>query len=417
MRLLRAIDARYFAPAPAERLATVRVLTGSFAVIYLLVRGQVLADFRTAPGTFRPVGIAAWLSAPLPAGVAFALYLAALACGVAFTLGFCFRWTGPAFALLVLWVTTYRNGWGMIFHTDNLLVLHLGVLALSDAAAALSIDARRRRGLSAQAGRNQGLSAQAGRSQGLSIDALRSHGLPAQVHGREGLPAQVRGSRGLQVIASRQESLAAPHRSHELPRGPAAGEEQSAATLPGAEPPEARIAATAPAALGSHELPFDRARFGWPLRLISILTALAYLLAAVAKLKVTGLGWMDGDVLRNYIAYDAMRKSQIGSIHSPFGAWLVQFAWPFPLLSVFSMLLELSGPLALLWPRTARAWALGLYGFHVGVFASMAIAFPYPLSGVAFASIVECERLWRLGPLRRAHHWLSGSTCTPARSE
>ena len=340
MKLLRAIDARFYAPAPAERLATVRVLTGCFAVVYLLVRGHVLADFRVAPGAFRPVGVAAWLSAPLPPAAAFGIYLAALLAGVAFSLGLYFRWSGPAFAALLLWVTTYRNGWGMIFHTDNLLVVHLGVLAVSDSAAVLSLDFRRR-------GRRP-----SGCEQPVPADS------PAAAE-----------------LGSRRQELPVTY--------PAAEQSSRRVTYPDAEP-----------------------RFGWPLRLISGVTAIAYALAAVAKLKVTGISWMDGEVLRNYIAYDAMRKSQIGSIHSPFGAWLVQFAWPFPLLSVFSMTLELAGPVCVLWRRSARVWAAGLYGFHLGVFASMAIAFPYPLSGIAFASIFEAERLWRLPWLRDLRRWL-----------
>jgi uncharacterized membrane protein YphA (DoxX/SURF4 family) len=285
---LRAIDSRFLAPVPADRLATLRLLSGAFSVIYLIVRAPVLADFRFVPGRFEPVGAAAWLSAPISPWLAFALYSLAVGSGVAFTLGWRFRVAGPVFALLMLWVTSYRNSWGMVFHTDNLLVLHLLVLAQSDAAAVLSLDARTR-----------------------------------------------------------------------------------------AEPPAA-------------------ARFGWPVRLISACTVLAYLLAGIAKLKVTGVSWMDGEVLRNYVAYDGLRKSQIGSIHSPFGAILVQYEWPFPALSVLTMLLELTGPVLLLWPRASRIWAYGLYGFHIGVFASMAIAFPYPLSGIAFASLFECERLWRL---------------------
>jgi hypothetical protein len=54
------------------------------------------------------------------------------------------------FALLLLWVTTYRNSWGQVFHTENLMVLHV-VLAVSPAAmpvarrAAFGRRARRRR--------------------------------------------------------------------------------------------------------------------------------------------------------------------------------------------------------------------------------------------------------------------------------
>jgi hypothetical protein len=301
MKLLRAIDARFYKAVPPERLATLRFLSGLFSVVYLAVRGHVLADFRVEPGAFAPVGVVAWLHAPLPPPLVFALYAAALLSGIAFTLGARFVVSGPLFALLMLWVTSYRNSWGMIFHTDNLLVVHLAVIAQSDAAAVLSLDARRR------------------------------------------------------------------------------------GTLPASDP-----------------------RFGWPLRLISATTTFAYLLAGIAKLKITGWSWMDGDVLRNYIAYDGMRKSQLGSVHSPFGGWIVQYAWPFPALSALTMLLELSGPFTLLVPSLARLWALGLYGFHIGVFASMAIAFPYPLSGVAFASLFACERLWGWRPLQALQRFLEG---------
>jgi uncharacterized membrane protein YphA (DoxX/SURF4 family) len=298
VKLLRALDARFYAAAPAERLATLRILIGAYAVVFLLVRAPVLADFRRAPGNFAPVGALAWLAAPLDSRITAVLYGCCLIAGIAFTFGAWFRVSGPLFALLTLWVTTYRNSFGMIFHTENLLVVHLVVLALSDAAAALSLDARKHAG---------------------------------------------------QVA--------------------------------------------------------DQPRFGWPVRLISAVTALTYMLAAIAKLKITGPSWMDGEVLRNYVAYDGMRKSQIGSIHSPFGAWLVQYGWPFPLLSVLSFALELLGPIAICIPRLARPWAYGLIGFHVGVFASMAIAFPYALSGVAFASVFACERLWQLRPLRRWYAW------------
>src|SRR4029077_2497715 len=74
VKWLRALDARFLAPAPAERLATVRFLTGAFACGYLLARAPVLADFRRAPGVFRPVGLAAWLHAPFPPSLVFALF-------------------------------------------------------------------------------------------------------------------------------------------------------------------------------------------------------------------------------------------------------------------------------------------------------------------------------------------------------
>lgn len=291
MSWLKAMDRRFIAPVPAERLATVRVLTGAFAVIYLVARANVLGDFRSPPGRFAGVGLAALLAEPVPASLQLVLYGLCLLAGVLFTLGVRYRITGPVFALLLLWVTSYRNSWGMVFHTDNLLVVHVIALAFSDAAAALSWDAR----------------------------------------------AQAKAA--------------------------------------------------------------DSGRFGWPLRLLMALTALVYLLAGIAKLKIAGLSWADGEVLRDHIAYDALRKMQIGSVYSPLARYLVQLDWPYPVLSWITLVLELAGPLVL-WSLPLRAaWAAGLWSFHLGVLISMMIAFPYPLSGVAFVALFRCEKLWQYRPL------------------
>jgi hypothetical protein len=294
------LDRWFWAPAPAERLATLRVLTGAFAVVYLLVRWHVMVDFSRLHATrFEPIGVTRLLDAPLPAAVVWLLWAACLALGVAFTLGWRFRVTGPAFGLLLLWVTTYRNSWGMIFHNDNLLVVHALCLAFTPAAAALALDARS-----------------------------------------------------------------------------ASGTPQAA----------------------------DDGRFGWPIKLICAVTLATYVIAGVAKLRGAGLDWAEGDVLRNYIAYDAMRKIQLGSIHSPFGAWIVQYDAPFPIVSTLTLALELGAPLALLGPRIAAVIALGLWSFHFGILVSMAIAFPYPLTGIGLAPLLPAERIWRLrwlAPLRK----------------
>ena len=126
----------------------------------------------------------------------------------------------------------------------------------------------------------------------------------------------------------------------------------------------------------------------------------------MAKLRGAGLHWAGGDVLRNYIAYDAMRKIELGSVHSPVGAWLVRYAWPFPVISALSLTLELGAPLALLGRRIGKLWALGMWGFHLGVLVMMAIVFPYPLS-VGLAPFFDAERIWRWRPLQRVERWLA----------
>lgn len=310
--MLRALDRYWMAPAPPERLATVRVLVGAYALVYLVARAPVLADFSAfAPARFEPVGVVRALSVPLPAAAVWALWGASVVLAAAFAVGARFRLTGPLLAALLLWVTSYRNSWGMLFHTDNLLVLHAIVVGLCPAATdVLAVDARTRR--------------------------------------------------------------AAP--------------DATASAVPGAD-----------------------GVYGWPLRLLGWITVAAYALAGIAKLRESGLVWADGEILRNYIAFDAVRKIEVGSVYSPFGAWLVGFQAPFRVIGVLSLALELGGPLVLLHPRLTRAWVVGMWGFHLGVLAVMAIVFPYPLSGVAFAALLPCERIWRWRGLRRAHAWLGGS--------
>lgn len=296
----------FFAPAPARRLASLRVLTGAFCVVHLLVRVRALADFaRLSPERFEPVGVVRVLAEPLAPSVVWCAWALCLAFAIAFTLGYRFRITAPVFALLLLWVTSYRNSWGMIFHTENLMVLHVAVLSLSPANAALS-----------RGGAN---------------------GLTAADHGR----------------------------------------------------------------------------FGWPIRLICAVTVATYLLAGLAKLRLTGLDWIDGEVLRSHLAHDAVRKIQVGSVHSAFGLWLAQYDWPARILSPFTLLLELGAPLALFSRRIAVGWAIGAWTFHVGVLLTMAIAFIYPISGVGLAALLPAERIWDWRGLRPIGRWLTGTDPAP----
>src|SRR5690606_29635856 len=91
-----------------------------------------------------PVGPVMLLAAPLPPWVVFAAVGLTAVLGVAFVTGWRFRFLGPAFAVAFLWVTSYRHSWSMVFHTENLIVLHVLVLACSPSADALSLDAGRR---------------------------------------------------------------------------------------------------------------------------------------------------------------------------------------------------------------------------------------------------------------------------------
>jgi len=154
-------------------------------------------------------------------------------------------------------------------------------------------------------------------------------------------------------------------------------------------------------------------RYGWAVQAVSMITVATYVLAGVAKLKLAGHAWVDGELLRTQVAYDNLRKIELGSLHSPLGAWLVQYPGPFRALSWASLVLELGAPLAFWHVRIGRLWAVGVWGFHFGVVALMAIAFPYPLSFIAYLSLFPLERLTprllRLGarlrrPVRAAAH-------------
>jgi hypothetical protein len=291
--------ARALFPAlPAERLATLRVLVGGYALVYAAARApHFAAGLRYDASHFAPVGLLhAWEAPPSPAFVVGAIALCLLS-GAAFVAGALYRASGPLFAASFLFCTSYACSWGKVLHTDNLVALHLVVLAAGPSADALSVDARRR--------------------------------------ARRGRP-------------------------------------------PGAAAPA----------------------YGWPVRLLCAVTVLAYFVAGAAKLRAGGLEWVDGENLRNYVAMDNVRKLELGSVHSPLGALLVGQPWLFTPLSVVSFAVELLAPLVLLRRRAAWAWCLLAWGFHAGVLALMAIAFVYPLSGVAFASFFEVERLASWARLR-----------------
>ena len=141
---VRRFAAWWFAPVPAERLAMMRILVGTFAAVYLAAQGITLWKLPTLPvRSFAPVGVLRYvLEEPIGAGLWRAMVIATGALAVAFTVGVAHRVLAPVFAVLLLLVLSYRNSWGMVFHTENLLALHVIVLALVPAADAWSVGAR-----------------------------------------------------------------------------------------------------------------------------------------------------------------------------------------------------------------------------------------------------------------------------------
>ncbi len=300
----------WFAPAPATRLAAVRMLVGTFALTYVFVRLGELWSTANLPATqFAPIGVTRVLAHPIAPELALVIALVTGLLLIAFTLGIGFRYVAPCAALGLLWVTSYRNSWGMVFHTENLLVLHVIALACTPAADAWAL----------------------------------------------------------------------------------------------------RGGARAPSTIG----------YGWALKLLAALTAATYVLAGIAKLRLAGMHWLDGELLRNQVAIDNLRKALLGDSIAPLATPLLDHPDGFIVFAIATLVIELGAPIVLLdgrfGARLGRLWALGAFGFHLGVVLMMNIWFIYPLSMIAFAPLFAVERpfAWVGAKLRKR---TPGNAATPTAS-
>ena len=284
-------DRWYLRDAPPHRLAVLRILVGAFATVYAAIRVPDLwaySDF--SDSRFRPVGISGLLDGPLSPGVWHTLLLVTVPLCAAFTIGWRHKVIGPITAVVLLVVTTYHDSFGQLFHTENLMVIYVIVLAVVPAADVLSLDRRR----------------------------VAARGTP------------------------------------EPESGP---------------------------------------RYGWPAVLLSVLCVVTYMLAGWAKISNGGWGWVHGDVLRNQIAFDNVRKAVMGDPYSAIGAFLVRHGWVFGPIAVAALVVELGAPVALLGKKWRNAWVISAWLFHLGTVLVMYITFPFPLSLVAFAPFYEVEHI------------------------
>lgn len=131
---------------PAARIGLVRALIGGYTLYYLARRRRMFRRLaRTGPELFAPVGPVRVLRKPVPPAVADAFTDATLVSAALFTLGVGGPVAGRVHAVLLTWTLAYRNSWSMIFHSDNLLVLHTIALSAGRATDAVSVDAALRR--------------------------------------------------------------------------------------------------------------------------------------------------------------------------------------------------------------------------------------------------------------------------------
>jgi hypothetical protein len=88
------------------------------------------------------VGVTGLLSEPLSPTAWHALLVATLVLAIAFAAGWKYRLVAPVFAVVLLFETTYHDSFGQLFHTENLMVLFVLVLAVAPAADAYAFDRR-----------------------------------------------------------------------------------------------------------------------------------------------------------------------------------------------------------------------------------------------------------------------------------
>jgi hypothetical protein len=283
-----------------RRLAVLRILVCGYATVWTTVRIPHLLDtIGLESRRLDPVGPLAWLDDPLPAAVLIVAVLVTPLAGIAAMLGWRYRISAPTLALSFLLLTTYRNSWGQIFHTENLVSLHLVVLAVAPADRWWSVGGR----------------------------TVPSPGASGRADASRRLPDGNGGSASRAVEA------------------------------------------------------------------MAVMTVCTYFVAGVAKLRVAGWAWVDGDVILHQVSFDNARKDLLGDTSSPLAAVLVENAWLTAPAAWASMIIELGAPIVLLGARLARWWAAAAWLFHVAILALMAILFPYHLLGIAMAPLLPVERL------------------------
>lgn len=263
-------DRWFHTPIEQVSLQRLRLLVGVFVVVYLVIRMPLfleLADRST--DRWDPVGLLLLWDTPWPGAVIRAMTIAAVPLAVLYAAGVAFRATGPALAIVLLLLFSYRSSWGQLLHFEHLIFIHVAVLAFTAAG---------------------------------------------------------RGTDGEAVS-------------------------------------------------------------GWPVRLLAIVTATTYVLAAWAKVRFGGPSWVFGDTLRNHVASASVRRELLGASSPPIGRWLVGQAWAFPVLGLATLAIEFGAPLALVGNRWRNVWVAAAWAMHAGIAVTMYIVFPMPLFLVAFAPL------------------------------
>jgi uncharacterized membrane protein YphA (DoxX/SURF4 family) len=99
----------------------------------------------------------------------------------------------------------------------------------------------------------------------------------------------------------------------------------------------------------------------WPFALAHVLLALVYFSTGITKLIYGGLQWMNGYTLQARTLMDALARDV------PLGIWFAQQHTLAVLLSIGTVVFELTFALSLFLPRWKTWFFAGAVGFHVGL--------------------------------------------------
>jgi predicted DCC family thiol-disulfide oxidoreductase YuxK/uncharacterized membrane protein YphA (DoxX/SURF4 family) len=102
----------------------------------------------------------------------------------------------------------------------------------------------------------------------------------------------------------------------------------------------------------------------WPLLLMMCVLTIVYLSAGERKLVASGLEWMNGTTLQHYLIADGLR-------HGTIGVELGRFHLLARVLSVVTILFELTFGLVLVAPRLRPLYAAAGAAMHVGIYVAM----------------------------------------------
>lgn len=128
--------------------------------------------------------------------------------------------------------------------------------------------------------------------------------------------------------------------------------------------------------------PTPTERGGWALRMAQLGAIATYFLAAFAKLRYGGVDWLWGATLARAV----VRRGTV------FSDWMLDLPGLLVAMQVFIVAFELGTPVVFfVAERTRRRIVALLYGFHLGTYASITIAFWPHL--VNMASFLPLERV------------------------